>query len=356
MARTWAIWGLFLGLIGPGPACAQVDLSTLDQGMQGTRTQVLVLGSVHLSQMPEGFERASLAPVLERLAAFKPDIITIEALSGEQCDLVARHPAIYGGPDGPGGYCRKLDAIKAATGLDVPTAIGEVHKTLKQWPAAPTPAQRRRLASLFLAADDRNSALVQWWQLPESERRVGDGLDDALVAMLEKAALSNNENASIAARLAARLGLQRVHAVDDHTGDNVDVSDVEAFGKAVQQAWAAGAPAAQAMRDGEDALSKAGDMLGLYRYINRPEAMRIAIAADFGAALKDPSPQRYGQLYVAGWETRNLRMVANIRETFRERPGARVLSIVGSSHKPWFDSLLGQMQGVEIVDAEQVLK
>lgn len=48
-------------------------------------------------------------------------------------------------------------------------------------------------------------------------------------------------------------------------------------------------------------------------------------------------------------------MVANIGETFRERPGVRVLSIVGVSHKPWFDRLLGQLQGVEVVDAAQVL-
>ena len=48
--------------------------------------------------------------------------------------------------------------------------------------------------------------------------------------------------------------------------------------------------------------------------------------------------------------------VANIRETFRERPGARVLVVVGASHKPWFDSWLGQMQGVDIVDVRKVLK
>ena len=64
----------------------------------------------------------------------------------------------------------------------------------------------------------------------------------------------------------------------------------------------------------------------------------------------------YPQMWVAGWEIRNLRMVANVRETFRERPGARVLSIVGSSHKPWFDGWLGQMQGVDIGDIMAVLK
>ena len=52
----------------------------------------------------------------------------------------------------------------------------------------------------------------------------------------------------------------------------------------------------------------------------------------------------------------SLAIAANVHAAFRERPGARVLSIVGSSHKPWFDGLLGQMQGVDVVDAEQVLK
>jgi uncharacterized protein DUF5694 len=152
--------------------------------------------------------------------------------------------------------------------------------------------------------------------------------------------------------------LQRVFAVDDHTGDSVDLPDAEvpAYGKAIQQAWDAGSAQARPLREQERALMKSGDMLALYRFVNRPDVQRTFIASDFAAALRDRSPQHYGQLYVAGWETRNLRMVANIRAAFRERPGVRVLSIVGASHKPWFDNLLGQMQGVEIVDAEQVLK
>jgi hypothetical protein len=66
---------------------------------------------------------------------------------------------------------------------------------------------------------------------------------------------------------------------------------------------------------------------------------------------RSPNP-----LNVGGWEVRNLRIAANVRETFRERPGARVLSIVGAAHKPWFDGWLGQLQGVDGVDVETVLK
>lgn len=355
MQKSLAVCGLLVGLCAWGSAIAQVDLSTLDQRMAGPTTQVLVLGSVHLSGLPKDFKHDSLAPVIDRLAAFKPDVITIEAISGEQCDLAARHPAIYGA-EGLAPYCRNTDKAKAATGLDVPAAIAEAHKTLKNWPEAPSPAQRRRLAAVFMAANDKASALVQWLQLPQAERRSGDGLDDALVVLLDKAALYNDESLVIGARLAARLGLQRLHAADDHTGDNVAIADEAAYGKAVQTAWEAAAAPMGRILEREEALTKSGDMLAMYRYINRPDVLQTVVDSDFGSALRDTSPEHYGQLYVAGWETRNLRMVANIRAAFRERPGARVLSIVGRTHKPWFDSLLGQMQGVEIVDVGQVLK
>ncbi|HUH90631.1 MAG TPA: DUF5694 domain-containing protein, partial [Lysobacter sp.] len=156
----------------------------------------------------------------------------------------------------------------------------------------------------------------------------------------------------------ARLGLQRVFPVDDHTGDNVAIPDAEVgdYANAIRQAWKSAEAQTQPLREHEDELIKRGDLLALYRYINRPDVRRVQADSDFGAAMREASPGQYAQIYVAGWETRNLRMVANIRAAFREQPGARVLSIVGASHKPWFDSLLGQMQGVDVVDAEKVLQ
>lgn len=355
MRKTWAIWSLVAGLASVGSAQAQVDLSQLDKGMKGPRTQVLVLGTVHLSSMPKDFRKESLDPLIDRLVAFKPEIITIESISGEQCDMTARHPSLYG-ETGIDRYCGSTDDAKAATGLDVPAALAAVRKTLKDWPAKPTPAQRRHLAALFMAASESESALVQWLQLPESERHAGEDLNDALVAKLEKSAKINSESTLIAARVAARLGLQRLYSVDDHTGDNIQVPDDAAFVKALQQAWNTSAESTKPIRARQDELMKAGDMLALYRHMNDPAVQQIVINGDQGAALRDTSPLHAGQMYVGGWETRNLRMVSNIRETFRERPGARVLSIVGATHKPWFDNWLGMLQGVDIVDAEQILK
>lgn len=336
-------------------AQAQIDLTKLDRDMVGPTAQLLVLGTVHLRELPEGFNPASLQGVLARLGAYKPDIITIEAMSGEECDLVARHPEKYAPPD-IGRWCRSTNAAKAATGLDIPAALAEVDKTLKAWPAQSTPTLRRHLASLFLAAGDTASAYVQWLQLPEAERHAGDGLDAALVEMLGRIGTHNNEDYQLAARLAAQLGLQRVYAVDNHTGDYLDVVDDKALWRALDAAWKAGYAGWNERARQTEVLSQATDLLPLYRFINGPEYLQTHAEVNVGAPMRAKSPERYPQMWVAGWEIRNLRMVANIRETFRERPGARVLSIVGVGHKPWFDGWLGQLQGVTIVDAEEVLK
>ena len=132
----WARWmgGFIVAL--PLAALAQGDLKGLDRDMAGPRSQVLVLGTMHLNGMPADFKPAALDGVLDRLAAYRPDIITIETESGEECDLAARHVVKYGA-----NYCAPTAAALAATGLDVPAAMVEVDKILKAWPARPSTAR-----------------------------------------------------------------------------------------------------------------------------------------------------------------------------------------------------------------------
>lgn len=346
---------LSLGALLPCGAATAHDAPALDEAMPGPRTQVLVIGTVHLAQGDaKDFDPASLETVLQRLQVFAPQIITVEAMPGETCDLMARHPQVYDA-QGRTNYCPDTAAARAATGLDIPAAIASVERQLADWPASPSPAQRRRLAATFLAAGEPASALVQWLHLPQAHRVAGDGLDAALVADLGKRAASANEDTHLGAALAVRLGLQRVHPVDDHTGDNLRIDDMDGFAKAIRAAWDAAPAECAALRAREKALRAAPDLLPLYRLTNSRDYQRMPGTCDFGQALAEPSPQRFGRQYVGGWDLRNLRMVANIGVTFRERPGARVLSIVGASHKPWFDRLLGQLQGVEVVDAAKVL-
>ena len=331
------------------------DPGALKGPARGKPNEVLVLGTPHLAGLKDPFKPAGLAPVNERLAAWKPQIIAIEALSGMQCDHARRFPHRY--KEMVEEYCWDPAPARAATGLDVPAATAEAEGLLARWPAKPTPAQRRHLAAVFLAGGERASALVQWLRLPEAERHAGDGLDAALAAILDEQRLKRNEDTLVAAPVAAALGLERVVAMDDHTADAA-VADEKAYEAAIRKAWDNPDTARRRKMDEAD-QPRLGDpegVLALYRSRNDPAQARLAFDSDFGAALEEGSPQQFGRNYVGAWETRNLRMASNIRDAIAARPGSRTLVIVGASHKGYLEAYLNQMHDVRIVDALQVLR
>ena len=338
---------------------ADFDPRAWKKAINGKPTQVMVLGSPHLRELGEIFKPTMLTGLLDKLAGFKPDIITIEALSGEECDFLKRNEGMH--PDVFKDYCWNPEPAEKATGLSVQAALVEIKTTLKSWSSTPqtkpSATQRRHLAALFLAANDRASALVQWLRLESSERKIGDGIDDALLQILNREKVKSNENFDIGSVLAARLGHERVYAIDDHTSDSIQDLAGPKLGEALQAMWGkVNYPELKEANKLDASLKNSDDLLNLYRFYNHPKNTLAFITADFGAGLKQQSPELYGRQYVAWWETRNLRMVANIRSAFANQPGAKVLSIVGASHKPYFDAYLNMMHEVKLIDANSVLK
>ncbi len=322
----------------------------------GARNEVVVLGTPHLSGLGETFEPGMLSPLLDRLAAWRPTAIATENLSGLQCDSLRRYPLRYA--ETVEVYCPDTTLANQLTGLDVPAANAEAERLLATWPSQPSAAERRRLSAIFLAAGEPGSAVVQWLQLPPEERRAGNGLNEELVASLEDRKERRNETYSIAATLAARLGLERLWSVDDHSADRADPADREAYGAAISEAW--NNPATHA-RQAEESRLTAGltqndGLMIMYRAYNDPAAPLLTYESDFGAALTESSPQGYGRGYVAYWETRNLRMVANMRDVLAIKPGTKLLTIVGASHKGYYEAYLDQMHDVVLVDAIEVLR
>lgn len=352
---------LLISMVLCGAAAAQeyqpdFDPSHLKGPAAGPASEVLVLGSSHLSQLPKNFRPAALQPVLERLAAWRPHAISIEALSGPQCDFMRRYQRRY--KDSIDTYCRDTAPARAATGLDVPQATEEAEKMLASWPASPSAAQRRRLAAVFLAGGERASALVQWLRLPTGERRAGDGLDATLVGQLQTLETQPDERMLIGAALAARLGHERVFAMDDHTADSAMGEDHQASGEAISKAW--DNPATKQRMEMDKVrytrLDSPEGVLQLYRSDNARGLGELVFRSDFGAAMNEPSPQRFGRQYLGYWETRNLRMASNIRDVMGLRPGERMLVIVGASHKAYLEAYLHQMHDVRVLDAEAVLR
>ena len=119
------ITALLLSMTLCGSAAAQAyqpdfNASAFKGPASGPANEVLVLGSPHLSQLPKTFQAASLTLLNERLAAWKPQAIAIEAVSGPQCDFMRRYPARY--KDSIDTYCRDTASARLATGLDVAAA------------------------------------------------------------------------------------------------------------------------------------------------------------------------------------------------------------------------------------------
>ncbi|GAA4721100.1 hypothetical protein H9L13_09670 [Sphingomonas lutea] len=342
-----------LATLVAAPAMAQGPLGSVP--INGPKTQVMTLGSMHLSEHA-GWSPAMLEPLLAKLSAFAPDVVTIEGLSGQQCAALKLFPDVTGRAYSQ--YCWNPDEIIADTRLSVPQAALEIRQTLAAWPKSPTASQRRKLALLFLAAGERASARVQWLRLAPAERRAADGLTDKMIEIITRKGRPMNESYEVAAVLAARLGHERVHAVDDHTSDAIyaDVpddyyDDFENRGKEPALVASLAANKAQIARVVDGAT-----LLDVYREMNSPDGVKNQVLADFGGALVMPSKRYAGRTYVGWWDVRNLRMVANARAAFATRPGARVLNIVGSSHKPWYDVLFATMPDVEVVDAAAVLR
>jgi hypothetical protein len=355
-----SIFGLLLAASLSAAAHAQDTASVFDPGKlkgpaHGRPNEVIVLGTAHLSHMPKSFDPATLGGLLDRLAQWKPQIIAIESMTGTHCAFMRQYPDRY--KQTVDTYCWDPAPARAATGLDVPAATAEVDAMLAHWPAAPTPAQRRKLASRLLAGGEPTSALVQWLRLPQAERHAGDGLDPTLVALLDKLHTWHGEDGFIAAPLAARLGLERVVPMDDQA-EYMPVDDEKASQAAIAKAWDNPATKQREKNSAalEARLATPEDVLAMYRALNDPSQARLTFDSDFGAALEEPSPQGYGRNYVGYWETRNLRMAANIREAVGTHPGSRTLVIVGASHKWYLQAYLNQMHDVHIVDVEPLLR
>ena len=359
-ARLAIAAALILAACSPDTSTGESWLETKWLGVHaGEPTRVLTLGSTHLAQSEVAPARETLEPLLAKLEDFAPDLITIENLSGLECDHVKRFPTVYQGIGER--YCRDTTEAEAASGLDVPAAVAGIRETMIDWPAEPSASERRALALLFLSAGEHSSALVQWLQLSEAERIAADGLTPALVEILEARAENIGENNAVAAVLAARLGHVRVYPVDDHTGDEVyytrSKSEEDALSAFLSAHFTSERhPFYDELEAREAAVTTGEEMLDFYRYMNRESVARRFVELDFVGAASKPSAGDHGRTYLAWWEVRNMRMAANVRAVAARHHGARVLNVVGASHKEPYDRYLGQMADIEIVNAEAVLE
>ncbi|MEM9840473.1 MAG: hypothetical protein AAF830_15140, partial [Pseudomonadota bacterium] len=98
-----------------------VDFSGVQDGVAGGPTEVLVLGTAHLNQLPdEAFDPSHLAIVLKKLEEFQPDVIAIEAIGGFGCSLLLTYGDVFN--NAADSYCSDPAPALAGLGMDFPEA------------------------------------------------------------------------------------------------------------------------------------------------------------------------------------------------------------------------------------------
>lgn len=348
---------VFSGSAALAQEAPRFDPRSLRGHVRGEPTRVLVLATPHLSAL-KTLDKAELEPLLKRLAAFAPSVIAVEALPGETLHTLAAYEADYTGvAAGFGGLHRRLGSLaEAEIGLSPPAAQAEARRRLARLPKSPPAADRRRLAAIFAAAHDPASALVQWLRLPPAERRAGAGVSADLAAALDRFAARRDETVLIAAELAVRLGLDRLHPADDQTDGDLALSRMDALERAWPRIQAALDNAElRRVREATAGAAKPGRLLDAYLALNTPALGEADVRGQWLPHLQLDLEDDLGRRRLIQWETRNLRMAAHLREATAEAPGGRILMIVGSAHKPWLDAYLSRMHDVKVVAADKVL-
>lgn len=327
------------------------------------KTQVLVLGSAHLSTIAKGLRVEYLESLLDSLEKFKPDFIGVEAMP----------PYLIGVLAARGGYFREVleqfAAQKLKFGqeaqkiLDLDRSQAEekgaaLMKSLREKPAEVS--LRSELIMHLLAAYDLESALLQWIYLAEDPQRKNDHppLPDGIRQFLAGQSSEKNEIVTIGVRLAHRLGLQQIHGIDDHQDKDdflkiaprliKEIKDHPAYRAVLSSPFYA-----DSQKRLEQALDK-GDLLPYYLYINSVDYLSEDIKTQWHLFLKTGLASGLDRSRLALWEVRNLNIASHIRRLTALKPGGKILVIIGVSHKPFLDAYLGQMMDIRTVQLDSL--
>lgn len=325
------------------------------------RTEVMVLGTFHFRAIDKNFRSSMVKSLLDRLEAFKPDVIAVEVLPGPRVHelemrrkatsihevLLSRFAAIHLELGREAQTHLEMDMVQASRELASQKPLPQGSPS---WP-------RRTL--LHLAAYQWPNALLAWSRIPQEKRKENQQIPPALSSKLESQMTRVDEALTLALPLALRLNHKEIACVDDFEDCEATESLME---KEVYKSREN--PLFKAARNADvyirfqniqaEAL-KAGDLLPVFRYMNGPVYAPADVDAQWGILLRTRFQDRSDRSRLALWENRNMKIAASIRALSSRYPGKRILVIYGSAHKPFLDTHLSHCSDFRIVQPMEFL-
>ena len=358
--RRWRGLGpmaVLLGLLGGGSvaSAAPGPLAVLrKQTPPARRTQVLVLATFHHGELKDGFRPALVGRLLDRLAAFRPDAIAVEALPGDAVRALGQEM------DATPVHREVAEGFAAATlelGREAQKALAmDPLEAARQLEAGGRPEPGTRGVLVALAAYEWPTALLAWSRLSPEARDGMPRIPKDLAVRLDARLAKVNEIQDLALPLASRLGLARLEGVDAFEDLWAIGPVMETLAPVVRSdprfAAARQAPVYRRSRAELASALRRGDLLPVYRFLNSARYASEDAAAQWGVFLRAGLAGRRRE---ALWEERNLKIAARIRALSARHPGGRILVLYGAAHRPFLEAFLSHCSDLALVRPETVL-
>ncbi|PXA83828.1 hypothetical protein DMC47_42245 [Nostoc sp. 3335mG] len=217
-----------------------------------------------------------------------------------------------------------------------------------------TPGRQREIAELVdrLAAFRPNHVAVEWENQAKLDQRYAD-------YRAGKLKLDADEDDQIGLRLAAKLGLPRVDAVDwnqDAPGKDEDYDFpgwLKAHGRGAE--WDAYLKTSQAEADADTAFQHCHPIADWVRYYNDAAGTERMARPYFTIATFGDTAQNPGAAWDGTWYARNLRIYYNLLRA-GGAPGDRTIAIFGAGHGPLLRSDAAQSGRFAVVDVLRYLR
>ena len=319
------------------------------------RTEVMVLGTFHFRTLGKSFRPSLVLHLLERLEAFKPDVIAVEVLPGPRVhELEARGKAT----SVHGILLENFASLSLELGREAQALLKMDNLQASQELAAQkSPPQDssswQRQTLLHLASYQWPNALLAWSRVSPEDRGGNTLVPPALSSKLESRRTHSDEVVALALPLALRLNHREIAGVDDFEDCEATelILEREVF-RSRENPLIKAARNAEAYRRvqslQEEGL-KTGDLLPVFRYMNGPAYAAADVEAQWGVLLRTRYQDRSDRSRLALWENRNMKIAASIRALSSRYPGKRILVIYGAAHKPFLDAYLGGCSDIRVV-------
>jgi len=170
--------------------------------------------------------------------------------------------------------------------------------------------------------------------------------------------LTTDESDQLGLRLAAKLNLPRVDAVDfqgEKPGKDADydfVAWMKTHGRSAE--WAAFQRQAQVEADANGARQRCSSVGDWLRHYADPDTARRNEAPYYTIARMGDARENPGANWVGQWHARNLKIYANLARV-AGRPGDRTVVIFGGGHAPLLRAYASESGTFNVADARDYL-